>query len=105
VVELAEDKQADEIVLLDIRRQSTIADYFVICSAENERQLKAIVEHIDETLHREFQIDPRIEGEPATGWTVMDYNDIVVHVFSAALREFYQIERLWRNASPVVVVQ
>jgi ribosome-associated protein len=105
VVELAEDKQADEIVLLDIRRQSTIADYFVICSAENERQLKAIVEHIDETLHREFDVDPRIEGEPTTGWTVMDYSDIVVHVFSASLREFYQLERLWRNASPVIVVQ
>jgi ribosome-associated protein len=105
IVEIAEDKQAEDIILLDIRELSTIADYFTLCSADNERQLKAIVEHIDEQVEKEFQKDPRIEGTATTGWVVMDYDDVVVHVMSKAQREYYQLERLWSNATPVLVVQ
>lgn len=105
VVELAEDKQADEIVLLDIRPQSVIADYFVICSGESDRQIRAIVDHIDEKVHQEFGLNPRREGAPETGWIVLDYDDVVVHVFSPAQREYYRLERLWSKVPPVVVVQ
>lgn len=105
VVELAEDKQANEIVLLDIRKQSTIADYFVICSADNERQLQAIAEHIDATIHRDFRLNPRIEGAASTGWVILDYYDVIVHIFSNEQREYYQLERLWSKATPILVVQ
>jgi ribosome-associated protein len=105
VVELAEDKQAHEIVLLDIRSQSTIADYFVICSGDNDRQLRAIVEYIDEKVQQEFGLNPRREGSPETGWIVLDYADIVIHVFSPSQREYYRLERLWSKVPPVVVVQ
>ncbi|NJP04462.1 MAG: ribosome silencing factor [Chloroflexaceae bacterium] len=105
VISLVEDKQAHDIVLLDIRQLTTIADFFVICSGDNERQLRAIVEYIDDTLHHELGLNPRIEGTPATGWIVMDYGDMVIHVFGDAQREFYQIERIWNKAVPVVVVQ
>lgn len=104
-VDLAEDKQAYDIILLDIRNQSTIADYFVICSADNERQLRAIFEHIDETLQREFKVHARVEGAASTGWIVLDYGDVIIHLFGAAQREYYQLERLWSKASPVVIVQ
>lgn len=104
-MELAEDKQANEIVLLDIRPQSTIADYFVVCSGDNDRQIRAIVEHIDETVTQEFGLNPRMEGSPETGWIVLDYADVVVHVFSSAQREFYRLERLWSKVPPVIVVQ
>ncbi|NTV65824.1 MAG: ribosome silencing factor [Oscillochloris sp.] len=105
IVDLAEDKQAHEIVLLDIRTQSTIADYFVICSGDNERQLRAIVDHIDAYVQREYGLNPRIEGSSDTGWIVIDYADVVVHVFSAAQRDYYRLERLWSKVPPVVVVQ
>ncbi|GAB4442939.1 MAG: ribosome silencing factor [Chloroflexi bacterium OHK40] len=105
MVELAEDKQAHEIVLLDIRSQSTIADYFVICSGDNDRQIKAIVEHIDLKVKQEFGLAPRTEGSPDTGWIVLDYDDVVVHVFSPAQRDYYRLERLWSKVPPVVVVQ
>lgn len=105
IVELAEEKQAHEIVLLDIRAQSTIADYFVICSGDNERQLKAIVDNIDEKIGHEFGLNPRIEGSRETGWIVMDYADVVVHIFSAGQREYYRLERLWSKTPPLVVVQ
>ncbi len=105
IVDLAEDKQAHEIVLLDIRSQSTIADYFVICSGDNDRQLRAIVDHIDQQVGRSYGVNPRIEGSSDTGWIVIDYADVVVHVFSVAQRDYYRLERLWSKVPPVVVVQ
>ncbi len=104
-MELAESRQAHDIMLLDIGELTTIAEYFIICSGDNERQLKAIVEHIDESIHTDFDIHPRIEGSAATGWIVLDYNFLIVHVFGAEQREYYQLERLWSKATPVVVVQ
>ncbi len=105
IVELADSKQASDIVLLDIRHLSTIADYFVICSGDNERQLRTIVETIDEQIGKEYGLHARIDGQAATGWIVLDYHDIIVHVFSGAQREYYRLEWLWSKASPVVVVQ
>lgn len=91
--------------MLDLRKLNTIADYFVICSGESNRQLKAILEAIDDGVSREIQRHARVEGTPDTGWVLLDYGDVVVHIFSVALRDFYRIERLWSKATPVVVVQ
>lgn len=102
---IAEDKQASDIVMLDLRKLNTIADYFVVCSGENERQIKAIVDAMDERISEELEREARIEGTPGTGWILLDYGDVVVHIFSVALRDFYKIERLWSKAVPVVVVQ
>lgn len=104
-MELAEDKQASDIVMLDLRKLNTIADYFVVCSGESDRQLKAILEAIDEGIGRELGEYARIEGTPDTGWVLLDYGDVVVHIFSVALRDYYRLERLWSKATPVVVVQ
>ena len=104
-VEIAEDKQASDIVMLDLQQLNYVADYFVICSGESDRQLKAILDAIDETLSREFDRDARTEGTPGTGWVLLDYGDVVIHIFSIALRDYYRIERLWSKATPVVVVQ
>ncbi len=105
MVALAENKQAHDITLLDIRQLSTIADYFVICSGENERQLRAIIEHIDKEIQQEFGLNPRVEGTAGTGWVILDYDDVVVHVFGTAQRMFYQLESLYNKAIPIVVVQ
>jgi ribosome-associated protein len=91
--------------MLDLRRLNTIADYFVICSGESERQLKAILEAIDQGIERDLGRSVRVEGTPDTGWVLLDYGDVVVHIFSIALRDYYRIERLWNKATPVVVVQ
>jgi len=104
-VELAEDKQASDIVMLDLRKLNIFTDYFVICSGESDRQLKAIIEAIDEGVSREMERDARVEGTADTGWVLLDYGDVVVHVFSVALRDYYRIERLWSKAVPVVIVQ
>lgn len=106
VVELAEDKQASDIVLLDIRPISIVADYFVICSGASERQLGAITRDITETIKREARLTPlHAEGDSSSGWVLLDYGDVVVHVFSPAEREYYQLEELWGTALPLVRIQ
>lgn len=91
--------------MLDLRDVTTIADYFVICSADNERMMRAIIKEIDDQLGKEGAPTPRIEGSSETGWVLLDYGDVIVHVFSEEQRAFYRLDKLWQKANPVVVVQ
>lgn len=104
-VTVAEDKQANDIIMLDLRGLTPIADYFVLCTAESERQIRAVVSAIDEELVKSGARHPRIEGSAETGWVLLDFSDVIVHIFSPEQREFYRLERLWKQAQPVVVVQ
>lgn len=90
---------------MGIRELTTIADYFVICTADNERQLRAIVRDIDEGLSGQGNNPLRIEGTPESGWVLMDYSDIIVHVFGKQERAFYSLDKLWSSAQPVLVIQ
>ena len=106
IVEVASDKQASDIVLLDIRPISLIADYFVVCSATSERQINAIVRDVAETLRNDLDVRPlRVEGEAKSGWVLLDYGDVIVHVFGAEQRGFYRLEELWSAAVPLVRMQ
>ncbi len=91
---------------MDIHALSPLADYFIICAARSDRQVKAIVEGIDTHTHREMNVSPRhVEGEAASGWVLMDYGDIVVHVFTPHTRAFYNLESLWKEAPVVLRMQ
>lgn len=104
-METASDKQASDIVMLDIHELTTIADYFVVCTAGNERQLKAIVDAIDETLKKAGVSALHAEGVGESGWVLMDYGSVIAHIFAPAEREYYRLERLWSSATPVLRVQ
>ena len=92
--------------MLDIRRVSLLADYFVICSGDSERQLKAIVDEVLEKLKKEAGVIPlNVEGVPSSGWVLVDYGSVIVHVFAPSLREYYSLEKLWSEATMVVRVQ
>jgi len=106
IVEIASDKLATDIVLLDIQPVATVADYFVVFSTASERQLAAVVRDIEQSLRNEDGIRPlRVEGKASSGWVVMDFGDVVVHVFSAEQRGFYRLEDLWSAAVPLVRMQ
>jgi ribosome-associated protein len=106
IVDLGSDKQASDIVLLDIRGVSLIADYFVICTAGSERQASAILKDLSERLLEEFGRKPlHTEGTPDSGWVLLDFGDVIVHVFSPAQRAFYNLEQLWAAATPIVRLQ
>lgn len=100
VVEATADKKAENIVVLDIRPLSVIADYFVICHGNNERQVQAIVEEIRQKAHQ-LGYRVRIEGAEEGRWVLVDLDVVVVHVFHKEDREFYNIERLWGDAKQV----
>ncbi|HLF26199.1 MAG TPA: ribosome silencing factor [Anaerolineae bacterium] len=103
IVDAIAEKQGENVVLLDIHALSVIADYFIICTGNSDRQLKAIVEGVREHTRRNLDIDPRrVEGDPASGWVLVDYNDIVIHVFTPQMRAFYNLEALWKDA-PVLM--
>lgn len=106
IVELASDKQASDIVLLDIRSMSAVADYFVICTTMSERQMTAVIRDVADQLREEDGPRPlRVEGQPTSGWVLVDYGDVVLHVFGGEQRSFYQLEELWSAAVPLVRMQ
>jgi ribosome-associated protein len=104
-VDAASDKKAADIILLDIRDVTTIADYFVICSGNNSRQLQAIADNIDEVLGKQGANLRHREGVAESGWLLLDFGDIIVHIFGAREREYYRLERLWSEAKTVVYLQ
>lgn len=105
MVDIAEDRKAEDIVMLDIRKVSIIADYFVICTGTGDRHVKAIAKEIDEKLGHEGQNPVNIEGMVEGKWVLIDYGAVLVHIFDQATRDFYRLEQLWAEAQPVLVVQ
>jgi ribosome-associated protein len=105
IVELAEDKKASDIVLLDLGELTTLADYFVIASGGSDRQLDAIADGIIAGL-RDEKVKPfGREGTAASHWVLVDYGGVIVHVFTPPERDFYQLERHWSEAKTVLRVQ
>ena len=97
--EAARDKQAADVVVLDVAALLTITDYFVICSVASGPQLKAVIEAVEERIRTELDRRPaRREGDAEGGWLLLDYIDVVVHVFGEEEREYYDLERLWSDA-------
>ena len=100
--DLAENKKAENTVILDVRNLSSITDYFVITSGATEPHLRAIVHEITDRLRRDHGLSPRaIDGELNTPWQVMDYFDVIVHVMRTDVREKYDLEGLWGDAAKV----
>jgi ribosome-associated protein len=91
-------KQAEHITILDVHGLIVITDYFVVCSGETERQVRTIVEEIEKALRDLGRKPVRREGESERRWVLLDYVDLVVHVFTEQEREYYDLERLWGDA-------
>jgi ribosome-associated protein len=105
IVDLAEEKKAADIVLLDLTPLTTIADYFVVCSGGSERQLDAIADGIASTL-RDERIKPiGREGTPASHWVLLDFGSVIVHIFTPPERDYYGLEKHWAEARTVLRVQ
>lgn len=105
VVEVASAKKATDIVLLDCRGVCGFTDFLVICSGDSERQIRAIRDEIGQELKKLEILPHHQEGSPESGWLLLDYHDIIVHIFTIQERERYRLEELWFRASPVVVMQ
>ncbi|MFU8796154.1 MAG: ribosome silencing factor [Dehalococcoidia bacterium] len=103
--ELASDRQARDIALLDVRSLCSFADYFVICTGDNWRHIEAIWKDIAEILKSRGVLPHHNEGTPDSGWMLTDFGSVIVHIFAPPERDYYQLDRLWDKAVPVVRIQ
>ncbi len=103
-VRLMDDKKARQVRILDIRKISLVSDYFVLCSGGSTNQVRAIADHVEETLDELGVPLHHSEGYKNGRWVLLDYGDVVIHVFHEEDREFYDLERLWGDAPEVQVI-
>jgi ribosome-associated protein len=102
IADLLSDRQAQDIVLMDISKVSTFTDYFVIATAGNARQMNAIIESLDRDMRDDGIRPRRVEGAPDSGWVLLDFGDAIVHLFSPDSRQYYNLETLWAQGVSVV---
>lgn len=106
IVTIISDMKAENIILLDIRELTHIADYFIICTGNSDRQLKAIIEKVMETIKQEERIPVLgAEGRAEGGWMLLDYGDVVVHAFTEEQRKYYNLEGLWNQGKILLRMQ
>ncbi len=102
-VKALDDKKGKDIKVLYTADQTTLADYFVICTGTSSTQVRALSDAVEEALSKAGEEPHHIEGHRGGQWTLLDYSAVVVHVFTEEAREFYSLERLWSDAAPVDV--
>lgn len=101
VVKALQDKKAEDIRVIDISKLTIISDYFVIAHGNNPNQVQAIVDNVTEQMYKAGYDEPKIEGYSNASWVLLDYNDIIIHVFSKEDRLFYNLERIWKDGTEV----
>ncbi len=100
-----EEKKAEDIILLDVKDIASFTDYFVVCTATSSRMLNALADGVVEKTRTTHKKKGRIEGKPEGGWMIVDYGDIVVHLFDEELRQYYNLEELWSEGKVILRVQ
>lgn len=103
IVDALSDKKAEDIKVIDISNVSVISDYFVIANGSNPNQIQALVDNIEEKMQKAGYSDPRVEGYNSASWILLDYEDVIVHVFSRDDRQFYNLEKVWSDGIEVAV--
>ena len=97
------DKKGEDIKIIEIGKLSTVADYFIIANGSNAPHVESLVDNVEEELVKENIHAERIEGVKSSGWILMDYSDVVIHVFSKEDRLFYDLERIWKDGKEIQV--
>lgn len=105
VIKVLEDKKAEDIKVIDISNVSVIADYFIIASGNNRNQVQALADNVDETCGRAGHPVKQVEGYDSANWILMDFSDVIVHIFSKEDRLFYDLERIWRDGKFIDIDQ
>jgi ribosome-associated protein len=99
IVKIADDMKAEQIETLDVRTKTSVADYFVVCTGTNDRQISAIAEEVADKMRARKERATRSEGD-GSGWVLQDYGDVVLHIMRDEQRQFYDLETLWKTMQP-----
>ncbi len=105
IVDVLEDRKGEDIVLMDIRDVTVFADFFVICTGTSDRMLNALADAAEGKIKEKFAIRGRIEGSPDYGWVLVDFGDVILHLFSPDQRDYYRLEDLWGKGKVLLHLQ
>jgi len=104
IVDTLEERKAEDIILLDLRPDTDLTDFFVICTGNSDRQIRALVDYVRQACKEQAGKLPfNVEGTPDSGWMLMDYSNVVVHIFDAEQRDFYDLHGLWSKSAHVLL--
>lgn len=103
IAQAAQEKQAEEVLVLDVGAMTSIADYFVFASGDSVPQVRAIASFIEKAMSTRYQTTPDIEGKETANWILLDYGDIIVHIFKTDVRKYYALESMWADAPQVSI--
>lgn len=106
IVEILEEKKGEDILLLDLVGVCSFTDYFVICTGSSDRSIKALSDEVLKAIKKKQSAQAQgIEGDAASGWVLIDFGDVILHLFSKSIRRYYQLEDLWREGRVIVQMQ
>ncbi|HZM25101.1 MAG TPA: ribosome silencing factor [Anaerolineales bacterium] len=105
MVEALEDRKGEDILLLDIKDIASFTDYFILCNGTSDRMLDALAKGVLEATKKDYKKKSRVEGQAQEGWLLLDYGDVIVHLFSPDQREHYDLEELWSDGKVLLRVQ
>lgn len=105
IVNALEEKKGENIILLDLQKIAMFTDFFVICTGTSDRMLDALAEGVEDTAREKHAIKGRREGHPSSGWVVVDFGQVIVHLFAPETRDYYKLEDLWREGKVLLRLQ
>jgi ribosome-associated protein len=103
IAQAAKDKQAEDVLVLEVGDLTSIADFFIFASGESERQVRGLASVIEKSMATRYHTSPVIEGKETANWMLLDYGDIIVHIFRSDIRQYYALEKMWADAPQIPI--
>ena len=103
IAQAAQDKKAEDVMILEIGELTSLADYFILISGDSERQVRGLAAIIEKSMSTKYDIRPVMEGKETATWILLDYGDIIVHIFRSDIRQYYALEKMWADAPQISI--
>lgn len=103
IAQAAQDKKAEDVMILEVGDLTSLADYFIFASGESERQVRGLAAIIEKSMNMQYHLRPVMEGKDTATWILLDYGDIIVHIFRTDIRQYYALEKLWSDAPQIPI--
>jgi len=103
IAQAAKDKKAEDVLVLEVGDLTSLADFFIFASGESERQVRGLASFIEKMMTTRYQTNPVVEGKETANWILLDYGDIIVHIFRSDIRQYYALEKMWADAPQIPI--
>ena len=103
IAQAAKDKKAEDVLVLEVEDLTSLADFFIFASGESERQVRGLAAFIEKSMATRYQTNPVVEGKETANWILLDYGDIIVHIFRSDIRQYYALEKMWADAPQIPI--